>query len=324
MRHLNYGRKLSRNTAHRRSLLRNLVTSLILEERIETTVPKAKAARGIAEQMITLGKRGDLHARRLAAAYFLAAPAVKKLFEDVAKRYTARNGGYTRIVRTGWRKGDGADTAVFRSLRVFNNRLELPHLDAALEARGLAWVEPAGSDRVYNTVVAVGGDGRLIGAYRKIHLYDAFGQRESDRIKSGDGQTLTFELGGLGIGVMTCYEVRFPEMARRLSDLGADLILLPAAWVRGPLKEMHWDTLARARAIENTVYVAAAGQVSATYAGLSAIYDPMGVAVVSGGESEGVVAGEVTRERIDEVRLTNPSLSLRRPDVYAGWQLVRT
>ena len=113
-------------------------------------------------------------------------------------------------------------------------------------------------------------------------------------------------------------------MARRLSDLGADLILLPAAWVRGPLKEMHWDTLARARAIENTVYVAAAGQVSATYAGLSAIYDPMGVAVVSGGESEGVVAGEVNRERLDEVRLTNPSLSLRRPDVYAGWQLVRT
>jgi large subunit ribosomal protein L17 len=112
MRHLNYGRKLSRNTAHRRSLLRNLVTSLILEERIETTVPKAKAARGIAEEMITLGKRGDLHARRLAAAYFLAAPAVKKLFEDVAKRYATRNGGYTRIVRTGWRKGDGADTAV--------------------------------------------------------------------------------------------------------------------------------------------------------------------------------------------------------------------
>jgi len=112
MRHLNYGRKLSRNTEHRRSLLRNLVTSLILEERIETTVPKAKAARGIAEEMITLGKRGDLHARRLASAYFFTAPAVKKLFEDIAKRYTTRNGGYTRIVRTGWRKGDGADTAV--------------------------------------------------------------------------------------------------------------------------------------------------------------------------------------------------------------------
>lgn len=93
-------------------MLRNLVTSLILEERIETTASKAKAARGIAEEMITLGKRGDLHARRQAASYFLTSAAVKKLFEDVAKRYTSRSGGYTRVVRTGWRKGDGADTAV--------------------------------------------------------------------------------------------------------------------------------------------------------------------------------------------------------------------
>jgi large subunit ribosomal protein L17 len=112
MRHRNYGRKLSRNTSHRRSLLRNLVTSLILEERIHTTVAKAKAARGIAEEMITLGKRGDLHARRLAAAYCVGAAAVKKLFEEIAQRYAGRNGGYTRIIRTGWRQGDGADTAV--------------------------------------------------------------------------------------------------------------------------------------------------------------------------------------------------------------------
>jgi large subunit ribosomal protein L17 len=112
MRHRNQGRKLSRNTEHRRALLRNLVTSLILEERIETTVPKAKEARRVAEHIITLGKRGDLHARRLAASYCLTAAAVKKLFEDVAKRYGTRPGGYTRIIRTGWRKGDGADTAV--------------------------------------------------------------------------------------------------------------------------------------------------------------------------------------------------------------------
>lgn len=112
MRHRNYGKKLSRKTEHRRALLRNLVTSLILEERVQTTVAKAKAARSVAEQIITLGKRGDLHARRLAASYCLSAPAVKKLFEDVARRYAARPGGYTRIVRTGWRKGDGADTAV--------------------------------------------------------------------------------------------------------------------------------------------------------------------------------------------------------------------
>jgi large subunit ribosomal protein L17 len=147
MRHLNYGRKLSRNTEHRRSLLRNLVTSLILEERIETTVPKAKAARGIAEEMITLGKRGDLHARRLASSYFLAPPAVKKLFEDVAKRYTARSGGYTRIVRTGWRKGDGADTAVLELIgtEVLQRRAETRALK--VERRRKAMEERAEAEK---------------------------------------------------------------------------------------------------------------------------------------------------------------------------------
>jgi len=112
MRHRNFGKKLSRKTEHRRSLLRNLVTSLILEERIETTVAKAKAARTVAERIITLGKRGDLHARRLAASYLMTAAALSKLFEDVAKRFAKRPGGYTRIVHAGWRKGDGADVAI--------------------------------------------------------------------------------------------------------------------------------------------------------------------------------------------------------------------
>jgi large subunit ribosomal protein L17 len=112
MRHRNWGRKLSRNTEHRRALLRNLVTSLFLEERIKTTVSKAKAARPVAERLITLGKRGDLHARRLAAQTLLIPAALKKLFEDIAKRYSDRSGGYTRIIHTGWRFGDGADTAV--------------------------------------------------------------------------------------------------------------------------------------------------------------------------------------------------------------------
>src|SRR6059058_3949630 len=106
MRHLNYGRKLSRNTAHRRSLLRNMVTSLIMEERIETTVPKAKALRPSAEKIITLGKRGDLAARRQAASYLMTDEAVRKLFDTIGPRFGDRNGGYTRIVRTMWQKGD--------------------------------------------------------------------------------------------------------------------------------------------------------------------------------------------------------------------------
>ena len=110
MRHKVAGWKLGRNTSHRRSLLRNLVTSLIVEERIETTVPKAKALRPLVEKMITLGKRGDLSARRQAGAYLMTKDAVTRLFDTVAPRFGDREGGYLRIIRAGWRKGDGADT----------------------------------------------------------------------------------------------------------------------------------------------------------------------------------------------------------------------
>jgi large subunit ribosomal protein L17 len=116
MRHKVAGFKLGRNTSHRRSLLRNLVTSVIIDERIETTVPKAKAARPLVEKMITLGKRGDLAARRLALAYLMTNEAVVKLFDVVGPRFGDRNGGYTRIVRTGWNKGDGADKAFLELL----------------------------------------------------------------------------------------------------------------------------------------------------------------------------------------------------------------
>jgi large subunit ribosomal protein L17 len=111
MRHKVAGYKLGRTTSHRRSLLRNLVTSLVMEERIETTVPKAKALRPQMEKMITLGKRGDLSARRQAAAYLMTRESVTKLFDTLAPRFGDRNGGYLRIVRTGWQKGDGADKA---------------------------------------------------------------------------------------------------------------------------------------------------------------------------------------------------------------------
>jgi large subunit ribosomal protein L17 len=115
MRHLKAGKKLGRNTSHRRSLLRNLVTSLVLEERIETTVPKAKAMRPHVEKMITLGKRGDVGARRLAASFLMTREAVDKLF-DLAPRFGDRNGGYLRIVRTGFQRGDGAEKAFIELL----------------------------------------------------------------------------------------------------------------------------------------------------------------------------------------------------------------
>jgi large subunit ribosomal protein L17 len=116
MRHRNAGFKLGRNTSHRRAMLRNLVTSIILMDRVETTITKCKATRPLVEKMITLGKRGDVHARRQAAAYLMTPDAVDRLFAVVAPRYGARNGGYLRIVRSGARKGDAAEMAFIELL----------------------------------------------------------------------------------------------------------------------------------------------------------------------------------------------------------------
>jgi large subunit ribosomal protein L17 len=112
MRHLKAGYKLGRNPAHRRATLRNLVTNLIEKERITTTLLRAKAARPLAERMITLGKRDTLHARRQAAGFLQTKDATRKLFSDLAPRFSDRPGGYTRIIRVGWRIGDGAELAI--------------------------------------------------------------------------------------------------------------------------------------------------------------------------------------------------------------------
>ena len=116
MRHRNAGYKLGRNTSHRRAVLRNLVTSIILMDRIETTITKCKASKPLVEKMITLGKRGDVHARRQAAAYLMTPEAVDRLFGIVAPRYGARSGGYSRITRVGPRKGDAAEMAFIELL----------------------------------------------------------------------------------------------------------------------------------------------------------------------------------------------------------------
>ncbi len=112
MRHLKSGSKLGKQPAHRRAVLRNLVTNLIEKERIHTTILRAKATRRIAEKMITLGKRDSLHARRQAAAFLMTTGATEKLFKDLAPRFADRPGGYTRIIHAGWRLGDGADLAI--------------------------------------------------------------------------------------------------------------------------------------------------------------------------------------------------------------------
>jgi predicted amidohydrolase len=168
------------------------------------------------------------------------------------------------------------------------------------------------SSRPFNTLLVASHDDGLTHHYRKAHLYDSFGYRESDRLSPGDAKPVTVRLGDLTLGLMTCYDLRFPEFGRALVDAGADVLVVPAAWVRGPLKEDHWTTLLRARAIENTAYVLGAAQTGPTYVGCSAVVDPLGVVVASAGDEETVVLGDITPERLADVRRRNPSLANRR------------
>ena len=179
-------------------------------------------------------------------------------------------------------------------------------------------IERLGGDerRVGNTVVALAPGAGVVARYRKLHLYDAFGQRESEWVAPGDiDAPQLFEAGGIRFGLQTCYDARFPEVTRRIVDAGADVVCMPAEWVRGPLKEAHWRVLTTARALENTMYVAAADHAPPVGAGNSMIVDPMGVEVATIGEATDVAVAWVSRERIDAVRRINPALALRRFDV---------
>ena len=205
--------------------------------------------------------------------------------------------------------------AVDASWTTFVQQLSLlaAELGIAVVAGGY---ESSGEDRPFNTLVMIDGTGRIVDTYRKLHLYDAFSYAESERIKPGDGGVKVLQVGDLRVGVMTCYDLRFPELARALADQDADLLAVPAAWFKGEHKIDHWETLLKARAIENTLWVAAAGTSSRHTVGHSAILDPMGVPQASlEEENEAVVTVEVTRGRIDEVREFLPVLKNRR---FAG------
>jgi predicted amidohydrolase len=161
----------------------------------------------------------------------------------------------------------------------------------------------------FNTLV-VRGAARA--DYRKIHLYDSFGYRESDVLAPGQLTPVTFDLDGTTVGLLTCYDLRFPELARALVDRGAEVLLVPAAWVAGPRKVEHWTTLLRARAIENTVHVVGVGQPGPRYTGHSMVVGPMGDVMVLGGDGTQTLRADLDPAAVAEARRTNPSLANRR------------
>ena len=164
-------------------------------------------------------------------------------------------------------------------------------------------------ERPFITLLVRGG---AEASYRKIHLYDSFGYKESDRLSAGVIEPVLVDVAGFRVGLMTCYDLRFPELARRLVDQGAEVLVVPAAWVAGERKVDHWRTLARARAIENTVFVVAAAQPGPRYSGHSLVVDPLGDVLAEAGEGSDVLSVELDRESLATARKTNPSLANRR------------
>ena len=163
--------------------------------------------------------------------------------------------------------------------------------------------------RVANVVVAIGPDGVLLAHYNKIHLFDALSVRESDRMLGGDVPPPMFTFKGIQLGLAICYDLRFPELFRYLALQKAEAVIVPSAWYAGTLKEEHWLTLLRARAIENTMYVCGVNLCGTLFAGRTAIFDPFGAMLGGSGEGETLVTAQIERARIDDVRSKLPSLT---------------
>jgi len=169
-----------------------------------------------------------------------------------------------------------------------------------------------GERLIHNAAIAVDPINGLIGTFHKRHLFDAFGEVESERFRAGHEDPLQIEVDGYRAAVVICYDMRFASFIERAADQGADLLLAPAAWVAGPLKEEHLSIVTRARALDNTMYVAVGGHSGAGYTGRSAIVDPLGVQIAGLGDGEGVAIADISHERLSEARARLPILAQRR------------
>jgi predicted amidohydrolase len=188
---------------------------------------------------------------------------------------------------------------------------------AAIGVVATIYEKSATRNRVYDTAIWIDALGTTASVYRKLHLYDAFGFKESDKFDPGKDVCPLVETGESRFGTMICYDLRFPEMARMLALQGANVLIAPSGWVQGDLKLEHWRTMIKARALENGCYVVAPDQVGNIYLGHSLAVDPLGRILVDLNEKQGVEIIELDLNLVRETREKLPLLKNRRTDVYA-------
>ena len=173
------------------------------------------------------------------------------------------------------------------------------------------------NNRVYDTSFVINNSGKVISTYRKIHLYDALGFKESDKMIPGSKITKPIGTSIGKIGMMICYDLRFPEMSRALAIAGSEVLIVPSAWVKGPMKEEHWITINKTRAIENGCYVIAPDQVGNIYCGRSLVVDPYGKVLVDMKKKQGIIFVDIDLKKVKEIRKVLPLLKNRRADTYS-------
>lgn len=186
------------------------------------------------------------------------------------------------------------------------------HIDVV----GSFYEKSAKKDRVYDTSFIIDKNGKVISRYRKIHLYDALGFRESDKMVKGSkiAKPVSTTIGK--IGMMICYDLRFPEMSRSLAVAGSEILVAPSAWVKGNMKEEHWITINKTRAIENGCYVIAPDQVGNIYCGRSLVIDPYGKILLDMKKKQGIGYVDIKLKNVKQIRKILPLLKNRRTDIY--------
>jgi len=170
----------------------------------------------------------------------------------------------------------------------------------------------------YDTAVYINNNGELLNYYRKTHLYDAFNYKESNIYNYGNGPFNIFKINDINLGILICYDIRFPEVFRKYSLNNADCIIIISGWFSGPVKEEQWLSLVSVRALENTVYIGTSNLIGDGFTGITSFVDPIGVITNRCSEDYGIIYSIVDNERIKKVRKIMPLLNQRRKELYSG------
>ena len=186
-----------------------------------------------------------------------------------------------------------------------------------IQVVGSFYEKSSKKNRVYDTSFVINNLGKVVSTYRKIHLYDALGFKESNKMMPGSkiAKPVATSIGK--IGMMICYDLRFPEMSRALAVAGSEVLIAPSAWVKGPMKEEHWITINKTRAIENGCYVIAPDQVGNIYCGRSLVVDPYGKILLDMKKKQGIGFVDVDLKKVKQTRKILPLLKNRRTDTYS-------